>query len=280
MDVELREALNHGFGPEPQHRPLADRLEAGRRAVRRRRLAGSAVAVAAAAVVGIGASLLAGGAQDSPDGVATDPTAASTPSNQETPATNQPWGDGELARYSTNGLVEIRPGVTVLHQIDEPYGDPSDFNHSVALAVEYHGAESWLLLTWETDPNGDSSSSSGAMAHPEGSFADWVAQNAAANEDNSAGYVEFADDGSLVASHGVEILDQRHPVHLKDFTFGDEPSAAALLQGPDGKKWFVLVRYTGDTEVIAVPTKIVGNDELEAFLDYAAQKYQSGEGLR
>jgi hypothetical protein len=281
MDVELREALNHGFGPEPLHRPLADRLEAGHRAVRRRRAAGSVVAVAAAAVVGIGASLLAGGSPDSTRGVATDPTATSSPtSSPETAATTQSWDDDELARYSDDGMVEIRPGVTVLHQIDEPYGDPSDYNHSVALAVEYRGAESWLLLTWETDPNGASTSASGTMAYPEGSFADWVEQNVAANEDNSGGVVRFAEDGWLASSHGVVILDQvRDPDLPGNFAPDGVRTAAALLQGPDGKKWYVLVRDIDELETISTPFRMGGGD-LQEFLDYARAKYVSGEGLR
>jgi len=60
MDVDLREALTQGFGAEPPHRPVADRVEAGHRAVRRRRLVGTALTVAVATVVGLGAVALLG----------------------------------------------------------------------------------------------------------------------------------------------------------------------------------------------------------------------------
>lgn len=265
MDVELREALTQGFGTEPPHPPVADRLTAGHRAVRRRRVARAVVTVAAAAGLGLGSVAVLGDAGNAPTQVATNP--------------GPTWGDGELARYSADGMVEVRPGATVLYRIDEPLGDPSDFNHSVALALEFQGARTWMILSWKADPHGGSSGMTAAGGPEEGTFADWVEQQVAANEDNSAGYVEFADDGSLVATHGVEIIDQRHPVELKDFTLGDEASAAALLQGPDGKKWYVLVRYAEKPDVIAVPFQ-TGGPDLDAFLEYARQKYASGEGLR
>ena len=277
MDVELREALTQGFGPEPAHRPVTDRLEAGYRAVRRRRIAGAVVTLAVASVVGIGAVAVLGGNGDAPSQVATDPTA--DPAVDPTGDPAAVWDEGELARYDDDGNIELRPGVTVLDRVDEPYGDASDYHHSIALALEFQGAQSWLILEWDTDPTGASSSASGAGAAPEGSFQDWVAQNVAANDDNSAGYVEFADDGSLVSSHGVEILEQRHPVELKDFVLEGEPSAAALLQGPDGKKWYVVVRDSGGLDVIAVPFR-TGGPTLDDFVDYARQKYASGVGLR
>jgi hypothetical protein len=271
MDVELHESLTRGFGPEPPHRPVTDRLAAGQRAVRRRRLAGAAVTVAVASVVGLGATMVANGNGGGNDQVATDPTSTTEPAVE-------PWQEGEVARYSDDGMVEVRPGVKVLHRINDPLGDPSDFNHSVALALEFRGSETWLILSWETDPNGGTSETA-AGGPVDGTFADWVEQAVAANEDNSGGYVEFADDGSLVASHGVTILDQRHPVPLKDFVLAGEPSAAALLQGPDGKKWYVVVRDSGGLDVIATPFR-TGGPDLDAFLDYAREKYASGEGLR
>src|SRR5262245_19970217 len=188
MDVDLRDALEAGFGPEPSHRPTASRLEAGHRAVRRRRWVGAVGTVAAATVVGFAAVAVVGDDGSRPTHVATDPTPTNTPAETTTPS-----------------------------------------------------------------------------ATPE--------------EDDSAGYIGFAPDGSLVSSHGVQILDQRHPVELKDFTFGDEPSGAALRQGPQGKKWYVLVRDIDGIEVIAVPFR-TGGPDLDAFLEYATQKYASGVGLR
>jgi hypothetical protein len=271
MDVELREALDHGFGHEPPHRPVVDRLEAGHHAVRRRRLAGMVVAVACATAVGIGAATLSGAGDQAPQ--VADTQKPSDPN----PSVDDVW-DGELARYDDTGHVELRPGVTVLRRIDEPYGDSSETRHSVALALEFQGAESWLMLTWEESADGSSASGSGAGAFPEGSFDEWVEQNVSANEDDSAGYIRFAEDGSLVSSHGVEILDQVHPVELKDVVVGEGATAAALLQGPDGKKWYVLVREAEEPRVTAVPFRTGGTD-LEAFLLFVHERLWSGQGL-
>jgi len=272
MDLDLHESLTEGFGPEPPHRPVADRLVAGHRAVRRRRLAGAAVTVAVASVVGLGATMLANGNAGGNDQVATDPASTTEPAPE-------PWQGGELARYSDDGMVEVRPGVTVLHRIADPLGDPSDFNHSVALALEFRGSETWLILNWETDPNGGISEMAAAGGPADGTFADWVEQTVAANEDNSGGYVDFAADGSLRSSHGVEILDQvLDPDLPESFAPAGARTAAALLQGPDGKKWYVLVREVGGLDTNAVPFGM-GGPNLEAFIEYARAKYLSGEGV-
>jgi len=273
MHLDLREALAQGFGPEPPHRPLVDRLQAGHRAVRRRRIAGAVVTVAAAAAVGLGATALAGGAPDRPGQVATEQTASPQPEPKA-------WEGSDLVRYSDSGMVEVRPGVIVLQRIDEPLGDPSEYNHSVALAVEFQGAESWVILDWFADPDGGSSEMA-ATAYPTGgTFAEWVEQQVAANEDNSAGVVHFADDGTLAATHGVEILDQvRAPNLPANFAPPGVPTAAALLKGPDGKRWYVLVRDVDGLETISTPFR-TGGEDLQEFLDYARSRYASGEGLR
>ena len=164
------------------------------------------------------------------------------------------------------GAQGPRPdGVTVVDRVDEPYPPSAGMDHSVALALEYQGQESWLLLTWAQDRDGGQSASGAGMSEvpADGSFRAWVDEQVRLAvtpkpEDDSAGYLDFADDGSLVASHGVEILEQAHPIRLKDFTLGDEPTGAALLQGPDGKKWYVVVRDVDGVEVIAVPFKTGG----------------------
>lgn len=270
MDTDLREALSQGFGPEPPHRAVADRLEAGHRAVRRRRIAAAVVTVAVAGVVGVGAVAVLGEGGDAPSHVATDPASS--------------WDPDVLARYTTDGEVEVRPGVTVLQRIDAPLPAPGGAEHrSVALAVEADGTEHWLLLEWD----GPGFSATSAF-HPDGAFAtlqDWVDDQVALQTDpadhGNAEYVSFADDGSLVTTHGVQVLDQRHPVDLENFVEkATDRTAAALLQGPDGKKWYVLVREVYDEiDTQVVPFK-VGGPDLGAFLRFATRAFASGEGLR
>ena len=288
MDVDLREALDRGFGPEPAHLPLTDRLDAGHRAVRRRRIAGAVVAVAVASVVGLGAVAVLGGDGGAPSQVATDPDTTPETNTDKHPDPTPPpgWDEGEFARYSDDGNLEVRPGATVLDRIDAPYPPGAGMDRSVALAVDYEGEEFWLLMSWAVHSDGGAveTGTGWGPGGAAGSFEDWVAEQVRINmtptpEDNSAGYVEFGDDGRLVSSHGVAILDQVPDPGFKDFVLEGEPSAAALLQGPDGKKWYVAVRDSGGLEVISVPFKRGGPD-LDAFLDYARERYAGGEGLR
>jgi hypothetical protein len=275
MDLDLHDALDTGFGAEPPHRPLSARLEAGHRAVRRRRLAASLGCAAVVAAVALGAATLGGGGTVG-NRVADDATPTSTTTSPE-----EGWDDAEVARYSDDGQVEVRPGATVLQRIDDPLADPSDFNHSVALAVEFQGAETWLILDWKGNPEGSISATSALAEQPTGgTFAQWVEDQVAAKEDKSAGYVRFTDDGSLVSTHGVEIVEQRvRPDLPANFAPAGSTTAAALLQGPDGKKWWVLVRDFDGLDTIGVPFR-TGGPTMDDFLAFARQKYVSGEGLR
>ncbi len=271
MDVDLREALHQGFGPEPPHRPVAERLAAGHRAVRRRRAAGSVVAVAFAGTLGLGAALVLGDDDSGRPELATD--------------TGSGLQQGELARYDQRGELQVNSGVTVLDRVDNPFPPSAGFERSVALAVEHDGEESWLLLTHsDYDDGSQSESGAGAAAvAASGSFRDWVAEQVRdmmtpRPENSSTGYLEFADDGSLVATHGIEILDQvLDPPMPEGFAPDDARVAAALLREPDGKRFFVLVVETRTSlETDAEPMKIGGPD-LEAFLDHVRDQYLSGE---
>ena len=71
------------------------------------------------------------------------------------------------------------------------------------------------------------------------------------------------------------------PIDLENFVEkATDRTAAALLRGPDGKKWYVLVREVYDEiDSQVVPFK-AGGPDLEAFLRFASQAFASGEGLR
>jgi hypothetical protein len=114
----------------------------------------------------------------------------------------------------------------------------------------YEGTETWLLLGWKI-PSNDVPDLTVVSASPtDVPLEGWVAGIA----DPQDGYLRFAPDGSLSStSPGVRILEQRHPVELKDFVLNGEPTAAALIEGLDGKKWYVVVRDIDGVEIIAVP---------------------------
>jgi hypothetical protein len=114
--MNLTEELDRSFGTGPEHRPVEARLSAGRRLVRRRRLATGAGAVAAALVVGGTAFALAGGGSPSAvqePTVATSPTsspeAADPPVDAGGPDHDLQWGR-EAAYLDTDGKLRIKPG--------------------------------------------------------------------------------------------------------------------------------------------------------------------------
>ncbi len=267
-DLDLREAFDRGFGPEPPHRHVAERVAAGHRAVRRRRAVGTVLTVAVATVVGLGAVAVLNDRPAGPGSVADDPT--SSPTSDE-------WTGDLPAQYTEDGLLEVRPGATVKQRIDEPLGDPTAGQRSVALAVDYRRKTTWMLLVWRRPTDGVRGSTA-ISATPTGvPFEDWVAGVV----DPQDGYLGFAPDGSLVPTRpGVRILEQRHPIELKDFALNNEPTGAALLQGLDGKRWYAVAReLDGVVDIIPVPFG-TGGEDLDAFLDYARQMYGGGVGLR
>jgi hypothetical protein len=279
MDLDLREAFDQGFGPEPSHRSISERIEAGHRAVRRRRLAGTVVTAVAAAAVGLGAAVVVPG--DSPEGASQVPGGESTATPPTTAPPEVAWQDGELARYTPEGAVQLREGVAMLQRIDAPL-PPDVATRSVALSLQHDGQETWWLLQW--DGPGSSASSS---FHPGGAFAtlaDWVAEQVLLithpEQVGKVDYISFAEDGSLVSSQGVRILEQRHPIHLANFAGPRDRTAAALVRGPDDTKWYVLVREVdGEVDVQRVDYRNGGAD-LDSFLAIAMDAFANGDGLR
>ncbi|MEO6512382.1 MAG: hypothetical protein ABIO16_15400, partial [Nocardioides sp.] len=263
----LRDAFHQGFGPEPPHRPVSDRVEAGHRAVRRRRLTGTVLTVAVATAVGLGSLAVLDGRATSPD-VAADPTTSATP-------TSTPWDADVPARYAEDGTLEIQPGATVVQRIDDPVGDPSADHHSVALSLQAADGPVWLILDWRRVTDGPPVLGVVPGAPTDGLFADWVSDVITPGRH----YLAFAEDGRLVSVPGVTILDQRHPIDLKDFTLGGEPSAAALVQDLTGERWYVVARLVdGGVDIFRVSLQ-EGGPDLDAFLLYATRRYASGEGL-
>ncbi len=150
-DPDLSEMIDRSFGDGPTPTPPADRLQAGRRALRRRRGAG---AVAAAAAVAVVATLTfvalqgTGGPTGGSVPVATtgaDPegTPASEPASEPSPAEE---GHGPTDVWMGDGGLFVGSEVSVLATIEDPLG----LDHpSFALSVEVAGTEAYYLLDSE-----------------------------------------------------------------------------------------------------------------------------------
>ena len=99
MDIDLRERLDAAFGDGPEHRSLETRLSAGRRTLRNRRLGLAAGAVAAVAVVTIGAVALQDGKFQHPVNIGDLSGMSCTACHKHTRAFQHPVNLGDLSQF-------------------------------------------------------------------------------------------------------------------------------------------------------------------------------------
>lgn len=310
MDNDLAARLDASIGePPPADDPLPGLLAAGHRRVRRRRvLAGAASAAAVVVVVG-GASVLGGGSPERASGppVATRPSAAAPSSTASTSSTPRsalsPVPSAPPRRLTEKvmaavvveaGEVRLSDGATVRRRLEPP--PTADGLTTVALVVDHRGFTWWFVDVATADGAG-----AGTMrwvGSAGGSFEAWVDREGAAlrsqlSDEAAAGssstslgtpetdLVAFAAPGSslLEPVGDATVLEQRGPVVLgPDFAAPGEPTAAALVRTADGREVYVVARGGADPAYISVPREVGGAD-LDAFLDFARERYASGEGL-
>jgi hypothetical protein len=134
--MDLKEFLDEAATAGPAHRPVTDRVAAGRRAVRRRRARAAVALAATVAVAGTAWTAL-------PDRSASEvPTAAGSG-----PAAPPLWPSPDSwAAISQDGEVALRPGIEVRERFDDVVsGRPS-----VALDL-VRGDQHRFVLLWITD---------------------------------------------------------------------------------------------------------------------------------
>jgi hypothetical protein len=278
MDLDLREAFHHGFGPEPPHPPVSERIEAGHLAVRHRRAVGTILTVAVATVVGLGTVAVLADGSNGTSPVATEETPTSSPTPEAAG-----WPGKRVVRIDDEGAVQIRPGATVLDRVDDPLPGADATHRSVAVAVTYEGEETWHLITWEGFPQG---SASGENASGPGqawdTFRDWVADQVRTAEPplQDQDLVTFGDGSTLVAAPGVTIEQQTaHPDLPENFAPAGSRTAVALVRLDDGTRVWVLARDVDGFDTIPFPIT-ARTDTLGKFLAFARTKYGEGVGLR
>ena len=277
MDVDLREAFDQGFGPEPAHRPgrragrgrASGRTPAarGRHGPHRRRRDGRR-------------ARRGGRARRRPRRPG---QVADRPDRQPDRATVWDRAD-EPARYTDDGVLEIRPGATVLRARRRPAGRPEPDHHSVALAVELPGsASTWLIarpgrdrrrrrhalpvVTAPSEPGSRSRTGSPAR------------RDRRADRRTTTSALRAGRLAGRRARRRRRSSSNAHPVDLKDFVLSGEPTAAALLQGLEARSGTSLARDIDGVEVIAVPFR-TGGDDLDASWTTPARCTPSGAGLR
>lgn len=213
-DLDLADRLDAALARADaglRHDPLPALLAAGRRSVRRRRLAGLAGSVAAIVAVGaVGATVTVGqpaadrvpASPTGPSGAAVSLTALPGDQLEFTPATFGRARRALPARYTADRVLEVDRRATVLQFIDNPIGlHPPDT--SVALRVRTDRGERWVQLT--TAPG------NGPVATAEGpaegmTFAEWARGQSYRMLPNSGPTYFTYDDGEVVPYSGVPIL--------------------------------------------------------------------------
>lgn len=244
-DDDLRALIDSSFGDGPPERALGAVLGAGRRAVRRRRAALAGTTLAVALAVTGGAFALAG------DGTTTgtDPvppaTQAPEPGQPELQVRTAPdVAADELVRIAGAGVVDVRPGVEVLDEVDDPYEREAP-GWSVAVRLRYDGEPRWVLL--------DSVGDTGSMEHPgPGSTTDdferWVRDTVALQAAPVAPDPTRTDDGRdlvrLDAAGEPVLLDG---VTLLERVDGPRPGWLAVAVGYDDRvRWIAIETAPGD----------------------------------
>ena len=207
--MNLTEELERSFGNGPEHRPIEDRLVAGRRLVRRRRVAASAAALATAAVLGtVGVALGAG------DGTSADTSVATQhPDEPE-------FMPGVHVRLDRDGTSSPDRGSGSCEGREPREVTPPDY--SLGVVYTFEGDTYWALV--ETS---GSSSEVARQSFP--TFDYWLADEVALQDgDPTLALVEFGQGEMLLPRDGVEVLRQT----------GDLSMMPRNFAGPmPGRRW-------------------------------------------
>lgn len=300
-------------GPPPRH--VGEDVAGGRRRLRRRRLlVGGAATLAAAAVIG-GAWALPGPGPTTSPPVATEPTASATVDADAAFLANLPDElDDRHASLVTsmgrNGEIEMMDGAS-MGDMFLPSGlpssvvDPRKGGESLAGVLSV-GRKTWYVSVWREAPGealhliGTATSLVPASVAGLEEYRTWSREQVAPGSKDPdleqpietglgvprPGIVTMDRSGRLTGAGGVTVLDQRTPsglpTNFADPARGDR-SAVARVREADGAVWWIAVRDLHDSpdlEVMAVDEVTGANlRTLDAFVAWASDQYESGEGL-
>lgn len=260
LDAELASA------PAPTF-DVAGTLAAGRRGVRRRRLAVGAVGVAAALVVGGTATLVLGGGDPSSG---RDGNVAGAPTPSATATSDGAAGTAVAPLHlRSDGTVEVPEGADVVERarFTATTGAEAEIFHVALDGEEYYayaatadGSIGWVDLPAQGL-----------------TLREWAEQQLTLGEDGGAvdrAWVRLDDRSALTAGTGVRIVEQQPDPGLGDgFAPAGEPTAVAEVVR-DGLTYFLAVRLLPDGSTEAIPYR---RDDrvptLAAFVSYSRHQY-------
>ena len=277
----LQQEIERSFGDGPEHRPVELRVEAGRRALRRRRVAATAAALGVVTVLGIGYVAVGPGTSGRANGlIAVDPTPTPSPSEPTAPEGGT-WEDNTPVRY-VDGELEIREGVVVHERIENPY-DYEPPRVSDALDLTFDGQRLWLVVDGKRNSYGYSST---VPSNGWASFADWVSDQADGTSGGDDGWpdtMRLSADGRVVPTPGTTVHNRTDDPQLgASFAEPGTPTGAAVVSVEgDEKGYFIVWRVIdGELDVITTPPNEVTGATFDELLEYARSQYANGEGLR
>ncbi len=317
VDLELADLLDSSFGAGPDGLPSpAERLTAGRQALRRRHRAGIAGTTAAVvAVVGLGAALsgAVGGHADAdglPLPLATSGTSAAPstgPSQGATLTTSERQAALErLSRkaqqqahrveqrqvssafpvsYGSNGQLIVKDGWEITQRVEEPMGfQPPEASVGVVATDGEHTR--WLLLTHEhaEDAQGhplpNAFGGSGSADDPGkgySRFEDWLASMVELQGGaRTPPLVTVDDEDRVQPGPGAVVVETRPAPAIGGYTSDGDRMVEVRR---DGRTWFAVVRGHGpDAEVIPVDAEVLDRADVRGVRRARAQPGRLGRG--
>ncbi|WP_374457160.1 hypothetical protein [Nocardioides sp.] len=245
--IDWQRELDASFG-SGEDVPVGHYVAVGHTAVRRRRAAFSAAAVAATLVVGLTWTLAPGQAPRSTEApLATDPSSTRS-AEPDTTAVDRArsrtaWGKGEPpVRVLPDGKgPEVREGAVVHEVRNDLY--PGKESESAAFDVTYDDVRWWVTLEW--DAGGAAMTSSPAEDDTHDTFAEFVAATVATG---GMTHGPAGDDpamaGDLVTWHGGEVVPAPGVTVVRrvdDPVVGDE-SIGLVVRSEGSTTWMLLTQ--------------------------------------
>ena len=272
LDAELGRAPETAFG-------ITDTVVAGRRAVRRRRLAVGAAGLAVAVLVGGSAALAldGGGTSRGHDG-----GVAGNPDPSPSATVTSVGGDDVVPLViHEDGTVDAIEGADVIERqhFTATTGAEADIFHVALDGSEYYAYAA----------TGDSAIGWTRLPAQGLTLREWAEQQLTLSEDDGSAdraWVRLDERWRVRGLPGVKVVDQVSDPGLgESFAAPGEPTAVAEVVR-DGATYFLAIRKAPDGATEAIPyRKDTRITTLDAFLSYARDQYatndQGGsEGLR
>jgi hypothetical protein len=279
--VDWQREIDTSIGEVPD-RPVDDYLVAGRRAVRRRRLAVGVAGLAAAVVVaGTGWAVAPGiGLRDADAPVATNPDRLPAPMahhpgdvREAGPDEESVFGDGTLAvSVLGDGELVHQPGWQV-DALEVLVDRERRRTWAVSATPTGGGSPQWVMVTWRP---GSRAQSYTAPDDRSPSFAEWAEQQWVEQQEGAPFVIRLVGDEVRVPD-GTEVLERVDAPPEAAAHGPVEDYVAVRLRRADGTVLFALVHPGGSMTVRAdrlpAPT-------MRAFLDRMQEQGDGGEDRR